>query len=711
MTYRQDHGPGRPEKTLQKQSYNARLSRGLKTLVLAAMLLGGLAFQPVAQALAQTPFEAPFEAPFKASARQELQPVRLGLPEHVFPADLSGLNHRPAGARGRVRAQGDALVFADGSPARFWGVNVQANALFSSSDAQIAHHARRLARMGVNLVRLHHHDSHWVRPNIFGPNKKDSPDTSRIDAASMRKIDLWAAQLRAQGIYLWLDLHVGRVLGPDEAGLDFDEIRQGRHEGDIRGYNFVNDDIKAWMQSFAESYLNRINPFTGLAYKDDPAVLAVLISNENDLVSHFANRLLPGRGTPGHAARYTAAAQRFAAAHGLDPRGLEDVAALGPSKLFLADLERQFHADMQRHLRGIGYEGLVAVSNFWGGMPMAGLAALTEGDVIDMHAYAGADNLRLNPAEDADIVSKISAAHVAGMPLSVSEWNIGAFRAPARLSAPFQVAAMAAFQGWDAMMLYGYAQAPLRADTLRMGRWHGATDPSLMATLPAAALLYRQAHVPPAPRHVVLRPTAQQLFGQYLNATTLPNLRQLPHQVGVSTALPAVPELPWLRPPTPRARATHLDPFAQWAAPEPGQNAFRHDPGTGRFTVDTPRSQIITGELAGHPFALGNLAGKLNHDTASVAVQSLGTADLGQASDILVTAALPSWPQKGRKFPFKGPSLSGDITFTAPAGLRLSAVVPAQPSERLTHQVEGTRHRVTFNAAEGALWLLFSTKN
>ena len=651
--------------------------------ILAAMVWGG-------QVFAQDP-------------TPDQQPIGIGLPEHVFPADLSGLNHRPAGALGRVRAAGDALVFADGSPARFWGVNVQANALFSSSDEEITHHARRLARMGVNLVRLHHHDSHWVRPNIFGPNRKGSPDTSGIDAASMRKIDLWAAQLRSHGIYIWLDLHVGRVLGPKDVGLDFDEIRLGKHEGDIRGYNFINDDLKAWMQEFTESYLNHVNPFTGLAYKDDPAVLAVLITNENDLIRHFANRLLPGRGAPGHAARYTAAEKAFADTHGLSRRA--------PKTLFLAELERRFHADMQTHLREIGYDGLVAVSNFWGGMPMSGLAALTEGDLIDMHAYAGRENLRMDPDQDADIVSKMSAAHVAGMPMSVSEWNIGVFRAPARMSAPFQVAAMAAFQGWDAMMLYGYAQAPLRARKSRMGRWHGATDPSLITTLPAAALLYRQGHVPPATQHIVLRPTPKQLFGEWMNAKTVPALRHLPHYAGVSTVLPETPELPWLRPTTPRADATSIDPFARLTKPASGQQAFRHDPAAEQFSVDTPFSQIMTGQLAGRPFALGNLAGQLSSPNATVAVQSLGAAPLEDASEVLVSIALPSRPQKGQRFPFTSTPLSGEFSFKAPADLRLEKVVPAQGETRLTHQVAEGRHRVRFNGADGALWLLFTVKN
>ena len=53
------------------------------------------------------------------------------LAQGVSPVDLSFLNRddRPGGRRGFVRADGDRLVFADGSPARFWGGNLAAGIL------------------------------------------------------------------------------------------------------------------------------------------------------------------------------------------------------------------------------------------------------------------------------------------------------------------------------------------------------------------------------------------------------------------------------------------------------------------------------------------------------------------------------------------------------------------------------------------------------
>ncbi len=82
-------------------------------------------------------------------------------PWNISPVDLSFLNapEKPAGKRGFLKADGERLVFADGTPARFWGTNLTAWALFGTDRENVKQQARRLSELGFNLVRLHHHDS------------------------------------------------------------------------------------------------------------------------------------------------------------------------------------------------------------------------------------------------------------------------------------------------------------------------------------------------------------------------------------------------------------------------------------------------------------------------------------------------------------------------------------------------------------------------
>jgi Cellulase (glycosyl hydrolase family 5) len=132
------------------------------------------------------------------------------LPEKTSPVDLSFMNSNdlPAGKHGFVKAQADHLVFEDGTPVKFWGANLMASALFSTSDIDIKTHAKRIAQLGFNLIRIHHHDSLWVNPNIF---KDPTNDTQELSSDSLKKLDWWIKCLKDQGVYIWLDLHVGRT--------------------------------------------------------------------------------------------------------------------------------------------------------------------------------------------------------------------------------------------------------------------------------------------------------------------------------------------------------------------------------------------------------------------------------------------------------------------------------------------------------------------
>lgn len=644
-----------------------------------------------------------------AAAQEGQIPVMIATPEAIFPADLSHLNHTPAGAAGRVRAQGETLVFADGSPARFWGVNIQANALFGTQDSDIKRHAARLARMGVNLVRLHHHDSDWVKPNIFGRGAQSS---ARLDSGSLVRLDAWIAALKARGIYIWLDLHVGRRLKPGDQIAHGDELRNSRGKGDMRGYNFVNDDIAAQMERFAQAYLGHLNPRTGLRYADEPAIAVVQISNENDLVSHFFNRLLPGRGTPDHAALFSRAAQDFAARHQLRAAPMTRRARAEENKLFLSDLEHRFFARMTRAIRQTGYDGLLATSSSWGGMGLVGLASLSAGDLIDVHSYAKPGEMGAATQGAPRMLSRIAAAQVVGMPLSVSEWNSSELTAPDRHMAPPQIAAMAAFQGWDALMLYGYAQRALSRPA-QPGKWHAATDPALIATLPVGALLYRSGHIRPASKLFYFAPSKQDLFGQPLSTKLLAALREVPAHAGLRIALPQVSELSWMRPrPAPDHSKSEpdimvfSDPQARPVAPDAlaasHTGEIRRAAATGAVVIETPYSRIAMGAAP----QSSDLAVDLTDKAALVAVQSLGSAPLSQAEEVLVSLVLPATPIERGKLPFVAGRLEGRIHFKAAEGLVLRAVVPDTARSQIAHRAQGNEHRLTFTGAPGAIWLI-----
>ena len=640
------------------------------------------------------------------SARQgsAQSPDLLRLSVATAPVDLGFLNERPAGLRGHVRAEGADLVFEDGTPVRFWGANVQAYAIFSTEPAEICRHAKRLGALGFNLVRLHHHDSHWVNPNIFG---QKAPDTLSLDPAALARIGRWVACLKAEGLYTWLDLHVGRRMSAADDIPFADEVE--RNGGDARGFNFVNDGIRDRMAEFQAAYLSYVNPYTGLALKDDPAVAFVLISNENDATYHFGNRLLPDKNVPLHSALFMARAGEFAVAHGLNPNEVWRSWEHGASKIFLNDLERRFFAPLAEDIRDQGFGGIIATSSLWGGMGLAGLPSLTVGDIIDVHSYGASGLARTDPATEDDMISVIAGAQVAGMPLSVSEWNVSPWPEPDRFLGPLRMGAAAAHQGWDAPIIYGYAQNAL-GRTGAASNWHIAEDASLLGALSVAALLYRRGDVAGAERVIAVAPDAETILGAHWQADTSRAIRTLAERSRLINSLPEIPELPWLLPPAEHADTTL--PSYDTALPDADERPIvsdtgqiGRDPEAGLFWVDTDRSVVIAGALAGEPREVGGLRVALDRPLAGVALQSLDGAPIAQSDDLLVTIMGPSSPVTSGRPPFMVERATGEITFDAKPGLVAEGSALGDGSGRVMHRVDGATHHLSLNGAPGIAWI------
>ena len=67
--------------------------------------------------------------------------------------DMGSLLDAPAGKHGRVKAQGDDLVFEDGTPARFWGVNLGED-WEHWGPGELQDRVERLASYGCNLAEV-----------------------------------------------------------------------------------------------------------------------------------------------------------------------------------------------------------------------------------------------------------------------------------------------------------------------------------------------------------------------------------------------------------------------------------------------------------------------------------------------------------------------------------------------------------------------------
>lgn len=557
--------------------------------------------------------------------------------------DLSDLNHTPAGKFGFVKAVGDEFRLANGTPIRFWGANVQAYSLFMEDRELIQAHAKRLAALGFNLVRLHHMDSQtWVRTCLV----KMGPTSQDLDPEALDTYFYWIKCLKDEGIYVWIDLHVGRPFRDGDAIPGFDEVlskaRSKTVGAEFKGYCYVNDRVRELMQLFNEKLVTSVNPYTGTALKDEPAVMTFMLTNENDLTHHFGNALLGDKRVPAHHALFQAKARTFAAKHGLDAGAVQQTWVPGVSKILLNDMEYRWNVEMIEHLRGLGVSQPIDTGHMWGGNPLFSLPALVAGDMIDVHTYYHGKSLTQSPRLGAGSADYIARSQVVGMPLTITEWNN---EDRAQLKDPFVlpvlVGAMAAFQGWDAPMLYGYSQD--RFNARKFSEWSSHNIPGIMGMMPAVALMYRQQHVRGAEQIYVARLSRETMLmrGQG-NAEPAFSTLSLMHKVVV--ALPAIKELPWLEASKIPVGTTVFTDLEKDFIP-PGQTHVESDTGElrrdwekGILTIDTEKTQGAVGWLRDERVKLRDVQLHIENPKAAVLVTSLDNRPIAISKRMLITA-------------------------------------------------------------------------
>ncbi|MGF1484342.1 MAG: hypothetical protein ACFBZ8_08255 [Opitutales bacterium] len=573
---------------------------------------------------------------------------RNALDPHLPYIDLSYLNepHTPAGRHGFLKQDGDRLVFDDGTEARFWGTNLQAYTLFINNKARIRQHAKRLAALGYNLVRLHHHDSAtWVRNSLIA----DGPTSQQLNEEALDSYHYWIYCLKEEGIHIWLDLHVGRPWRegdeiPGWADLA-DKVREDRGAS-TKGYFYYNQRLTELMRKFYSDLLNSANPYTGLQLKNEPAIAFMLLVNENDLTHHFGNNFLPDKGNAWHHRKFWEATAEWAGAKQVDVNEVHRTWLPGLSKVYLNDRQHEWAAEMLRYLReDLGITVPIATDHMWGGTPWSSLPALTAGDLIDVHMYDGGEWLNNNPRFKGSFFSYIAGSQLSGYPLTITEYNFsdGASGLDP-WSVPLMVAVQGAFQGWDGPMLYGYSQDGLRGDSTSM--WSSYTHPGVVGLSPACALLYRQQHVQPARQTALLKLDEETLFHTRNDPNGFRALRTLAEQHRIAIALPESDLLPWLEATTYKEADVRLvedlrEDFIPTGQPfvESDTGEIRRDWVKGIVTVDTPKSQGAMGWIGGETVKLGDITLNIDTPKAAVFLTSLDEQPLAESARILISTA------------------------------------------------------------------------
>ncbi|MEA4823832.1 MAG: hypothetical protein VB111_06950 [Clostridiaceae bacterium] len=549
------------------------------------------------------------------------------------PLDLRFVyDDAPAGKHGFVKVDGQALVFEDGAPARFWGTNFNGAANFPETD-YAEKVARRLAKIGCNIVRFHQLDSEWHTPNIFQFSKgKRLERTTELDPESMKRLDYLIYCLKREGIYVYMDIFTYRKFKAVD-GVE-NTIALSDAGKPYSGYNRRMIELQ---KKFAYDFWTHINPYTGLAHKDDPVFVMGEIVNESDLFSR------PLTVEP-YVSEFRALYDKWLRTKGYtDDAFTCDVNAAEDVHLdaFKMELQERYYREMMTFLREIGVKIPLCGTNW----SICGANTKTQlaGDFLDGHVYFydwqwgkhNCMNRRITEVPDQGF-GTLAFNSVLDKPYFISEWDVpwpNAYRA----ESPLLYAAVGALQGWSgyAIHTYAYMSHLDRMDTLgketssgaiggvayREGIFSTWNDPAKFGLFYQAALITRRGDVKRADSEVNVNVSNLHRGGSREAFMTLPEKCR----VGAKFDGEGIPQDRRVIPETAgEVRADTGELYRSWEK--------------GYGVIDTDRTQAAYGLLTRQgKLTLKAMSVEAGSEFAVIALSSLTDAPIAESDNMLLT--------------------------------------------------------------------------
>lgn len=198
---------------------------------------------------------------------------------------------KPAGKHGFLKNKGDNFQFEDGTPVKFWGINI-CNQRVAPEKEAAEKWANRCAKYGINLVRMHKFT--WPNSGIV-----EQEDGNKLNEKMARRWDYFNKKLAENGIYTGWSHIFGRRLTPAdrEKVLAYEEIMDLDLPWDYLNnsttglVNFA-PDLQDLNISLTINMLNRVNHYTGKKYAENPALAYIELQNEDDIFWGAASEFL-----------------------------------------------------------------------------------------------------------------------------------------------------------------------------------------------------------------------------------------------------------------------------------------------------------------------------------------------------------------------------------------------------------------------------------
>ncbi len=584
------------------------------------------------------------------------------VPSYDSPDNVVNMSHllaAPAGKDGRIRVEGGHFV-NDKGRFKLHATNLTGPANFPTHE-EAERLAARLARFGINCVRLHYFDNSYgtfMLPKEPGILDESGETRRKLDPERRDRQDYLIAQFKKRGIYVNVNLHVARHLGPA------DGIPHGATDRN-KGFNQFYPPLIALQKEYAKELLSHVNPYTGMSYLKDPVVAVVELNNEealwrlykkggldsrDDVYGKFFKKLwsdwlVKKYGTTEKARAAWKLAEKplpyldkFRIENGDYPlvhskRSRAPMAMKRDFYQFVTDVEHDYWTGMRAYLKNdLGLEAPVAATQLGYSTPFL----QAEMDYVDNHAYWCHPSVKAewricNKAMVNNTASRIrdlAAQRVHGKPYTISEYNhpypnfYGAEGQP-------MVRAYGALQGWDGVFEYSYNNRQNAEPDRNEYFFSMAARTDVLAHFPACAAMYLRGDVKESAAPYIANLSYNEYFDRFVNKG--------PIAQGILSATDGkIPQELSLE----RKTAVDLSGKSKQIAcpiPDKDQKVFTSDtgeivldasvPDAGVWTVNTPNTKVFSGFPKGRTFDLGGVKLAIGETKLGWATVSLTSHD------------------------------------------------------------------------------------
>lgn len=634
--------------------------------------------------------------------------------------DLRSLNEKESGETGFIRLakDGNSFVKGNGQPIRFWACGSD---VYRKSPEDMDRHCRFLAKLGVNMVRLH---------TTIAKTDEGAAITD-VNEQEIAGVFRFVKAAKENGIYLTISPYYGHHKTPRSWKLEGYGPEQMPW-----GAIFIDPRMQDGYRSWTRELYTRKNPHTGLALRDDPTVAILQVHNEDSmffwtwqslpepqnrrLAKLFAEWLVRKHGSLDKARAAWDGHQE----KGDDPAG-GTVALLSTWHLtqnwpgglgrrvrdqvqFMAEHQRAFYASMGAYLRKeLGCKQLLNATN-WRTADDLKLKEIERWtyaalDIDAENEYYGSDyqhvgennGYRIDPdhffvnesclKKPLELTTNFKSQ--LGHPFIVTETS---WKHPNlyQSEGPFLVAGYQSLGGVDIVYWFSATDACWILDPRRpwwnvrgmnpLDKW-SCSVPMLMGMFPANAVVFRRGYLREGEPVVRESRTLDELWDRkppIIDDDEIYGVSRETAECGstrrpdgrVSRAAFLVGPVQYeLGSDTARADvkdfSSCLQPTQQRILSNTGQLAL--DYGKGICTMNAPCAQGVTGFLksAGGRFALSDVTIDSANEYASISVVSLDGQPLKNSRRILVqvgtTARLTGWEEREVEFPFAKTTVRG----------------------------------------------------